>query len=113
MDGVLDHTPLSEMAGPSIGLTAVGRVLGGIVRKAPNLGSQCLLCSRGEAVTAVNIECLGNLEKNRPELSLKSRAVLPVQGPPDSWPALVQPGYDCGRDQISHACRPPTGEEKD
>jgi PadR family transcriptional regulator PadR len=50
----------------------------------------------------IDVERLGDLSKNGPELGLERDAVLPVEGHPDSRPALVQPGYERGRDEISH-----------
>ncbi len=54
---------------------------------------------------AVNVERVGNLSKNGPELGLERGAVLPVKSHPDSRPALVQSGHERSRDQVSHARR--------
>lgn len=50
----------------------------------------------------VYVERLGDLGENGPEIGLERGAVLPVEGHPDSRPALVQPGHARSRDGIKH-----------
>ena len=99
---LLDSEALSAVAqGPAERRDRVRALVAEMRRRERSIGTVAAVLAEVVRGRPSDAAVFAGLRRERIEV----RSVLPVEGRPDNWPGLVQPGHERGSGQISHARR--------